>query len=159
MLHTCLTWICCQFEKSNMTEELVKGVFFFFGNYLVNYKYITCSLICFLYTFWMCLIQIRQKYIRSSSVGKHNFGFILCFVYQLSTCFCFFVFVGKHNFGFILCFVYLLSTCFWFFLFLEGRGYVNFLLAAYRWLLKFSGCWCLHEIDRLLLLLVWTLKY
>ena len=134
MLHTCLTWICCQFEKSNMTEELVKGVFFFFGNYLVNYKYITCSLICFLYTFWMCLIQIRQKYIRSSSVGKHNFGFILCFVY-------------------------LLSTCFWFFLFLEGRGYVNFLLAAYRWLLKFSGCWCLHEIDRLLLLLVWTLKY
>ena len=83
----------------HMTEELVKGLFF--CNNLVNYKYITCSLLCFLWTCWMCLIQIRQKYIRSSSVGKHNFGFILCFVYQLSTCFCF--------------------------LFLEGRGYVNFI--------------------------------
>lgn len=72
----------------HITEELVKGLFF--CNNLVNYKYITCSLLCFLYTCWMCLIQIRQKYIRSSTVGKHNFGSILCFVYQLSNCFCFF---------------------------------------------------------------------
>ena len=72
----------------HMTEELVEGLFF--CNNLVNYKYITCSLLCFLYTCWMCLIQIRQKYIRSSTVGKHNFGSILCFVYQLSNCFCFF---------------------------------------------------------------------
>ena len=72
----------------HMTEELVEGLFF--CNNLVNYKYITCSLLCFLYTCWMCLIQIWQKYIRSSTVGKHNFGYILCFVYQLSNCFCFF---------------------------------------------------------------------
>ena len=73
----------------HMTEELVWGNFFF-GSNLVNYKYITCSLLCSLYTCWMCLIQIRQKYFRCSSVRKHNFGFILCFVYQLSNCFCFF---------------------------------------------------------------------
>ena len=94
----------------HMTVELVKGVFF--CNNLVNYKYISCSLLCFLYNFWMCLILIRQKYVRSSSVGKHNFGFILCFVYQLSTCFSFFLVFFR-----------------------EGRGYVNFLLVAYRWLL------------------------
>ena len=81
-----------------MTKEPVKGVFF--CNNLVNYKYITCSLLCFLYTYWMCLIQIQQKYIHSSIVGKHNFGYILCFVYN-----------------FLIAFV-----------FLEGRGYLTFYL-------------------------------
>ena len=45
-----------------------------------------------------------------------------------------------------------------FFLFLEGRGYVNFLLAAYRWLLKFSGCWCLHH-PHVKILWWWVLQF
>ena len=129
MLHTCLTRICCQFEKSIWQWNWLRE--YFFCNNLVNYKYITCSLLCFLYTCWMCLIQIWQKYIHSSTVGKHNFGYILCFVYQLSNYIAF--------------------------VFLEGRGYVNFLLAAYRWLLKFSGCdamWVIFFPFKLVILLI-----
>ena len=43
------------------------------------------------------------------------------------------------------------------FVFLEGRGYVNFLLAAYRWLLKFSGCdamWVIFYLLNLVILLI-----
>ena len=90
MLQTCLTWICCQFEKSIWQRNWFVE-FFYFGSNLVNYKYITCSLLCSLYTCWMCLIQIQQKYFRCSSVRKHNFGFILCFL--LSTFYLLFFFV------------------------------------------------------------------
>ena len=111
MLHTCLTWICCQFEKSIWHRNWF-GEFFFFGSNLVNYKYITCSLLCSLYTCWMCLIQIRQKYFRCSSVRKHNFGFILCFVLSTFYLLFFFVFFLGRGGG-VLTFYLLLIDDFW----------------------------------------------
>ena len=43
--------------------------------------------------------------------------------------------------SYVLCINFLIA-----FVFLEGRGCVNFLLAAYRYLLKFSGCDAMYDI-------------
>ena len=53
---------------------------------------------------------------------------------------------------YVLCINFLIA-----FVFLEGRGCVNFLLAAYRYLLKFSGCdamWVIFYPLNLVILLI-----
>ena len=96
---------------ANLRSPYYRGSIF--CNNLVNYKYTTCSLLCFLYTCWMCLIQIWQKYIRSSSIGKHNFGLFFMFCVSTFYLLLFFVFLEGRAGGGMLTFYLLPIDDFW----------------------------------------------